>query len=64
LTPKKYLLEYWKEKERKKMKAVKVSGSTIAFVENGKVVLCMQNGQIRYDVAKLRYVQNLLAKCS
>ena len=46
------------------MKAVKVSGSTIAFVENGKVVLCMQNGQIRYDVAKLRYVQNLLAKCS
>ncbi len=46
------------------MKAVKVSGSTIAFVENGKVVLCMQNGQIRYDAAKLRYVQNLLARCS
>jgi hypothetical protein len=41
------------------MKTVKVSGSTIAFVENGKVVACVQNGQVRYDFAKLRYVQNL-----
>jgi len=44
------------------MKVVKITNSTLAFVVDGKVVSCIQNGQFRADTAKLAYLQNLLAR--